>query len=255
MGQSIMKGNRMERILQFPTSIIMNIIFMNKQSLAIVTGGSSGIGNAVCSHMLRKGYHVVNADIRASEMKMEGHYHYLNCDIASSGHVQQLSHYIQQQGTPEVLVLNAGIGIHEKLREGDPEKWMRVIDVNLGGSLRVIRAVLPFMNKGHVIFISSVSACNPYPYGGIYSATKSALETIAETLRQEEFPDIKVTVITPGVVNTSFFDNMISGSHSAESIGWGSLEPEEVAGAVDYILNQKKDTVINNITIRPSGQP
>ncbi len=227
---------------------------MKKLSLAVVTGGSSGIGRSVCSRLLKEGYRVINADVQAPEGEASYYYHYLKCDISMPGQIQELSSLIQQLGTPELLVLNAGVGIHEKLREGDPEKWVKVINVNLCGTLRVIRAVLPFMKKGNVIFLSSVSSDRPHPYGGVYTATKSALDTIAETLRQEEMPEIGVSKISPGIVDTQFFNNMISGSNSVESIGWGAIHPDEIADAVAYILNQKKGTVINTITIRPAGQ-
>lgn len=234
--------------------LIEKNIIMKKLSLAVVTGGSSGIGRAVCARLIKEDYRVINADIKSPEDSYSNDYYYLECDIIMPEKVQELSNLIERLGEPKVLVLNAGIGVHEKLREGDPEKWIKVINVNLCGTLRTLRAVLPFMKKGHVIFLSSVSSARPHTYGGVYAATKSALDTIAETLRQEETPDIGVTVISPGVVDTPFFNNMISGGHSVENIGWGAIESDEIADAVAYVLHQKKGTVINNITIRPAGQ-
>jgi NADP-dependent 3-hydroxy acid dehydrogenase YdfG len=227
---------------------------MNNLPLAIVTGGSSGIGLAITGRLISESYTVINADIQPPSGDEFEYFLYQECDVTNKDHVERLSRLVQEMGVPEVLVLNAGRGIHERLREGDPEKWFEIINLNICGALRVLRAVLPFMKKGHVFFISSVSSTNPYPYGGVYAATKSALDTIAETLRQEELPDIKVTVISPGVVDTSFFRKMISGSQAIESIGWGSLDPEEVAGAVAYVLQQRGGTAIHQITIRPAGQ-
>ncbi len=227
---------------------------MNKQPLAVVTGGSSGIGRAIAARLAGESYKVINADIRSPVGDVPGNCIYHKCDVTNRNHIMELSRLVQVSGIPEVLVLNAGKGIHEKLREGDPEKWFEVINLNICGTLRVLRAVLPFMQKGNVIFISSVSSTHPYPYGGVYSATKSALDTIAETLRQEELPDIRVTVISAGVVQTSFFREMISGSQTVESIGWGALDPEEVAGAVAFALQQRDNTAIHQIIIRPSGQ-
>lgn len=244
----------MDKYLQWVFVQLKMTAIMEKIPLAIVTGGSLGIGRSICTRLQSKNYKVINADIRPPKEGPAGNYHYINCDIKLPDQVQELSNLIQMEGQPEVLVLNAGLGVHEKLREGDPEKWAEVINVNICGTLRVIRAVLPFMNRGHVIFLSSVSSSRPHPYGGVYAATKSALDTIAETLRQEELPEIGVTVISPGVVNTPFFNNMLSGSHTVESIGWGSIESEEVADAVIYVLSQKKGTVINNITLRPAAQ-
>jgi NADP-dependent 3-hydroxy acid dehydrogenase YdfG len=227
---------------------------MDKNPLAVVTGGSSGIGRAISARLARASYKVINADVQAPVGEVPENCLYQECDVTNRDHIKGLSQLVQEKGTPEVLVLNAGRGIHEKLREGDPEKWFDIINLNICGTLRVLRAILPFMQKGHVFFISSVSSSNPYSYGGVYSATKSALDTIAETLRQEELPDIRVTVISPGVVNTSFFREMISGSQTVESIGWGALGPEEVAGAVMYVLQQRDETSIDHIEIRPARQ-
>src|SRR5690554_972799 len=227
---------------------------MKKLPLAIVTGGSSGIGKAICRGLNQEGYYVVNADVIPPDVIINDSYVFLSCDITQREQVHELSKLIEHYGGPDVLVLNAGQGIHEKLKEGDPEKWMDIINLNLGGTLRILRAILPYMNQGRVIFISSVSAEHPHTYGSIYAATKSALNTIAETLRLEESPDIGVTVISPGVVDTPFFDHMISGSHNPEEIGWGAIQPEEISEAVSFVLKQKGSTHINNITLRPSGQ-
>lgn len=227
---------------------------MNNQRLAVVTGGSSGIGLAITVRLSSESYTVINADIKPPSGDEPEHCFYQECDVTNKNHIEKLSQLVQEMGVPEVLVLNAGKGIHERLREGDPEKWFEVINLNVCGTLRVLRAILPFMKKGHVFFISSVSSTSTYPYGGVYAATKSALDTIAETLRQEELPDIKVTVISPGVVDTPFFKEMISGNHTIESIGWGALGPQEVAGVVAYVLEQRDNTVLNYITMRPVKQ-
>lgn len=227
---------------------------MNNKPVAIVTGGSSGIGRSICARLLAEHFSVINADINPPEESPASDYRYIRCDVTERNDVQVLSGCIPGTGIPEVLVLNAGKGIHEKLRDGDPEKWIDVINVNICGTLRVLRAVLPFMHRGHVVFISSVSSGNPYPYGGIYASTKSAVDTIAETLRLEEQPAVKVSVITPGVVNTPFFEHLVSGGHSAESIGSGAVSPDEIAEAVAYVIRQKKGTAVNNITIRPASQ-
>ncbi len=225
-----------------------------QKKCAVVTGGSSGIGLAICERFAAENYEVYNADIRSPEKNSENIRH-IPCDIAEADHVSRLSGVVAQGNPPDVLVLNAGRGIHEKLREGDPEKWFEIINLNVMGSLRVLRAILPFMQKGNVIFISSVSAQNTYEYGGVYAATKSALNTIAETLRTEEQPEIGVTVISAGVVDTGFFQNSVSGIHSAESIGWGAVEPAEIAEAVMFAINRGPSAAVSNITIRPPSQP
>ena len=164
----------------------------------------------------------------------------------------------EKPGLPDILICSAGRGIHEKLTEGDPEKWRQIIETNLLGALRMVRAFVPGMQQaghGDVVFISSVAAHQAYPYGGIYAASKAALEVVAETLRQEVLPTIRVTVVAPGVTDTAFFENTVSGVHTAKDIGYGSISPVQVADAVLYALQQPPGVSINHITVRPTGQP
>lgn len=184
--------------------------------------------------------------------------HPFTCDVTDAAAIDRLFAHVQQHlGTPDVMVCCAGQGIHEKLTEGDPEKWQHVINTNLMGTLRMIRAFVPGMleaGHGDVVLVSSVSAGQAYPYGGVYAATKTALQVIAETLRQEVLPAIRVSVVAPGVTDTAFFDNTISGYQTAESIGYGALTASQVANAVLYALQQPPEVSINHITLRPSAQ-
>jgi NADP-dependent 3-hydroxy acid dehydrogenase YdfG len=159
---------------------------------------------------------------------------------------------------PDILVCNAGQGIQEKLAEGDPEKWQFILNLNIMGALRLVRAFVPAMlsaGSGDVVFISSVAAGQAFAYGGVYAASKAALETLAETLRIETLPHIRVTTIAPGVTHTSFFHNTVSGHQSVESIGYGALAAEEVADAVVYALSRPPGVGVNHLTIRPRAQP
>lgn len=222
--------------------------------IALITGGSSGIGKAIAEKLSREGIKVIVADIAANDSEEEGII-YRKCDISHAADIDKLYDWIcQNHGHPEILVLNAGQGIKEKLSEGDPEKWQKIINTNLMGALRAIRAFTPAMinnKKGNVVFISSVSANQPHPYGGIYSATKTALEVIAETLRLETLPFLNVTVVSPGIVETKFFEHEISGGNSIEKMGMGAISPEEIAEDVWYALSKKNGTSINKIITRP----
>lgn len=226
-------------------------------NLAVITGGSSGIGKAIAEKLHVQGVQVVVADRSASNTEKEG-ITYRKCDVTDGQEVDELFNYVTANfGHPDCLILNAGQGIREKLSEGDPEKWQKVIHTNLMGPLRFIRAFTPAMlarDHGNVIFISSVAANQPHPYGGIYSASKTALEIIAENLRLETLPSLKVTVIRPGIVDTAFFKNEISGQTSIEEMGMGSISPEEIADDVWYVLNKKGGTTINKIEVRPASQ-
>lgn len=225
--------------------------------LAVITGGSSGIGKSIAERLDRQGIQVIVADISASNTEKEGIV-YRKCDVTKGQDVDELYAYVTSNfGHPDCLILNAGQGIREKLSEGDPEKWQKVIQTNLMGPLRLIRAFTPAMTSnenGHIVFISSVSANQPHPYGGVYAASKTGLEVIAETLRLETLPSLKISIVRPGIVDTDFFANEISGHTSVEELGMGAIDPEEIADDVWYILNKKSGTSINKIEIRPSAQ-
>lgn len=226
-------------------------------SIAIVTGGSSGIGKAISLKLAQEGITVIIADIVFPD-HMHENIHFRLCNVTLGDEVDALYQWVQDNiGTPDILVLNAGRGIHEKLTEGDPEKWFYIFNLNVMGALRLVRSFVPKMverESGKVIFISSVSASNPYTYGGIYSASKAALETVAETLRLETSPHINVSIIAAGITETEFFEHQISGSNSVESIGMGSLACEDIADDVWYAINKNGEASINKIVTRPLGQ-
>lgn len=233
---------------------------MNTQSstrIAVVTGGSSGIGKAIAHKLAAENIKVIVADI-AAEPEDHPNLFYRKCDIGKGEDVDQLySWAIDNVGMPDIVIINAGQGIQEKLTEGDPEKWQRILNTNLMGSLRTIRSFVPELVKkqhGNVVFISSVSANQPHPYGGIYSASKTALEVVAETLRLETLPHVNVTVISPGIVDTAFFKNQVSGDSSVQEMGMGAISPEEIAEDVWYAINKKAGTSINKIITRPIQQ-
>lgn len=233
---------------------------MSKSSssrIAIVTGGSSGIGHAIARKLAKEKITVVVADKVEQEFEEENVI-YKKCDVSEGRDIDALFHWVTNEvGYPEIIVLNAGQGIRERLSEGDPEKWQKVLQTNLMGPLRMIRAFSPHMlefKKGNIVFISSVSANKPHPFGGVYAASKTALEVIAETLRLETLPHINVTVVSPGIVETEFFENEISGSHTIEDMGMGSITAEEIADDVLYALSKKPGTSINKIVTRPTLQ-
>ncbi len=224
----------------------------------LITGGSSGIGAAIAEKFHKEKWKVFIADRDEPRATFNENYFFCKTDVTRAEDIGDLYQSAKENiGIPDVLVINAGRGIREKLLEGDPEKWQQVIDTNLMGALRCIRAFVPEMlerKSGNVVFISSVAANQPHEYGGIYSASKTALEVIAETLRLETLPHLNVTVVSLGITETNFFKNEISGHTSIEKLNMGSIEPEEVAEDVFYAVNKKKNTSINKIITRPLKQ-
>lgn len=225
---------------------------------ALVTGGGSGIGRAIVKELIKKGVKTAIADLHQTPDLPDNSYAY-TCNVSNGQDVNTLFTKVQEKpGSPDILICSAGRGIHEKLTEGDPEKWRQIIETNLLGALRIVRAFVPGMlqaGHGDVVFISSVSAHQAYPYGGVYAASKAALEVVAETLRLEVLPAIRVTVVSPGVTDTAFFENTVSGYHTVEDIGYGAISPEQVADAVLYALQQPPGVSLNHITVRPTSQP
>ncbi|GAB6060027.1 SDR family oxidoreductase [Desulfonatronum parangueonense] len=230
----------------------------NDRRTAVVTGGSSGIGNSLVRKFRDEGIVTAFADIAVPREEIQGAAFY-QVDIADPVQVCGFINDVGDSlGIPDIIVCNAGRGIHELLKEGDPENWEMIFRINVFGALRIVRGFLEGMlQKGHgdIVFISSVSSRRPYIGGGVYAATKAAIDMIAETLRLEVQPVIRVTNVAPGVVDTPFFVNIIHGDQTPESIGWGALEPDDVAEAVCFAISRPPGVAVNNLVIRPVAQP
>lgn len=228
---------------------------MEVQSLqtVLVTGGASGIGEAICDKLSAEDFAVSVTDIQ--KLRSSSCLFY-RCDVRKRRQVSHLYDWVlKNTGVPDILILNAGVGIKEKLAEGDPEKWQKVMDVNVMGALRVARFFTANARRksGHIIFISSVSANQPHLYGGIYAASKTALDVIAETLRLETLPHLKITTISPGATDTSFFKNQVAGvSHADYNLPL--MQPEDIAEDVLYAINRNNHRTINKIITRHVAQ-
>lgn len=223
---------------------------------AVITGGSSGIGKSIIHKFSEAGIETAAADLN-SATNLPGYL--FQVDLTDAGQIERFIADVKDvMGPPDILVCNAGRGIHEKLTEGDPDSWEKIFQLNVFSTFRLIRAFVPEMGKqtpGDVVFISSVSSNHAYTYGGIYTATKAAIDQLAETLRLEVQPDVRITVVHPGVVNTDFFKNMVSGTQTPEEIGWGALHPDHVAESVLFAVSQSEEVMLNNIVMRPVAQP
>lgn len=223
---------------------------------AVITGGSSGIGKSIIHKFSEAGIETAAADLNSTD-DLPGHF--FEVDLTRPEQIDKFIKDVKNtMGTPDILVCNAGKGIHEKLTEGDPDSWEKIFQLNVFSTFRLIRAFVPEMREhtpSDVVFISSVSSDHAYSYGGIYTATKAAIDQLAETLRLESQPEIRTTVVHPGVVDTDFFRNMISGTQTPEEIGWGALRPDKVAESVLFAVSQSQEMMLNDIVMRPVAQP
>lgn len=223
---------------------------------AVVTGGSNGIGKALVEKLKTSGADVVFSDVEEPSFSSDAHF--IKADLTDNSQVDSFHKQAEEKiGSPDILVLNAGRGIEQALDAGNADQWQQIIQLNVMSTLRNINNFLPGMKKkgfADVVIISSVSSFKPYRGGAVYSATKAALDKIAEVLRIENMPEIRVTTLAPGVVNTQFFQNNIDGTNNVESLGMGAVEPEEIADAVLYAITRRQGISINYMVIRPTAQ-
>lgn len=177
--------------------------------VVLVTGGSSGLGRAICERLAALGHRVYGTG-RNPERDPLG-YRLLPMDISDTGSVDNtVAEILQREGRIDVVVNNAGLGIQGAVEDVDPELAMRLLNINVLGAHRVCRAVLPGMrerNQGTIIQISSIAANFGLPFRGFYSASKAALDRWTEALRVEVKPfGIKVVTVQPGEFNTRIAD-------------------------------------------------
>lgn len=224
----------------------------HSQKTVLITGGTTGLGKSIAAKLEEASFKVAVTDVcKNSKNSLT-----FQCDLTFSLDVAQLYNWtLKNLGIPDVLILNAGVGIQEKLAEGDPEKWQQVFDINVMGCLRMIRAFVPaFLERksGHIVFVSSVSEGKFHEYGGVYCASKTALGIIAETLRIETLPDICVSSLLPGAIDTQFFKHNIGGEIEKPPESH-LMSPDDLAEDVLYILT-RKNHCINKMTTRPLTQ-
>lgn len=221
---------------------------------ALVVGGGSGIGRASAKALHAAGAAVTVADREPAEISGASGQ---RVDVRRGDEIDQLFARLQAaDGLPDLLLVSAGVGLYERLCEGDPEKWQVLFDTNVMGPLRLIRAFVPPMLErgGDIVIVGSVAAAKPHPWGGVYAASKAALESLAETLRLEVQPRVRVITVSPGVVDTEFFSHLLSGEQSVDAIGCGSISAEQVADVILYALTRPAGMALNHLTVRPREQ-
>jgi NADP-dependent 3-hydroxy acid dehydrogenase YdfG len=239
-----------------------------QNKVVVITGASSGLGEAAARHLARDGAKLVLGARRLERMQAlaqdlslsEGVC--LRTDVTDRAQVQALvEHAVQQRGRIDVIINNAGLMPQSPLDRLKIDEWDRMIDVNIKGVLYGIAAVLPHMQKqksGHIINVSSVAGHKVRAGGAVYAATKHAVRALSEGLRQEVKPyNIRTTVISPGAVETEL-PNTISEPDVAAGFQKFyedfAIPADSFARAVAFAIEQPEDVDINEILYRPTRQ-
>jgi NADP-dependent 3-hydroxy acid dehydrogenase YdfG len=244
-----------------------------KHKVAIVTGASSGIGEATAHRLAASGARVVLAARRVERLEVlaaqieerGGTALVVPTDVTDSHSALRLARTAGDAfGRIDILVNNAGIMPLSPIAKLQVDEWDRMIDVNVKGVLHCIAAVLPAMldqGSGHIINVSSVAGRRPFPSGTIYSASKFAVRAISQGLRLELSPTekIRVTDIEPGVVATELMDH-ITDHETADRFktnwsGKRSLTPDDIAETILFVASQPDRVNVNEILVRPTDQP
>jgi NADP-dependent 3-hydroxy acid dehydrogenase YdfG len=239
----------------------------NTQKVILITGASSGIGEATARLLTQKGLRVVLGARRidrleaiAAEIRDKGGIaEYRALDVTSLEEMQAFVEFAKDKfGRIDVVVNNAGLMPLSKLEALKIDEWNRMIDVNIRGVLHGIAAALPLFKQqqsGQFVNLSSIGGHNVYPTAAVYCATKFAVWAISEGLRQES-TDIRVTIISPGVTQTE----LASTTTDAEAAQWleefrGAIIPADaIARAIAFAIEQPADVDVNEIVVRPVAQ-
>ena len=239
-----------------------------EEKVVLITGASSGIGEAIAKELGRAGATVVLGARRLGRMEETvreieaagGTARARELDVTDREGVKAFADAAREEfGRIDVIVNNAGPMPLSPLREIKVEEWDRMIDVNIRGVLNGIAAVLSIMEgqgRGHVINVASIGAHRVSPTAAVYSATKYAVWAISDGLRQET-DTLRVTVVSPGVVSSELADTITDEKTRDLMAEFRSVAigPDAIGRAVRYAVEQPEDVDVSEIIVRPTSSP
>ena len=240
---------------------------MSTREYAVITGASSGIGAATARLLASNGYHVIAAARRTDRLNAlaaeDENIEPFTLDVTVQSDIDALAK--QLEGKPVSILINCAGGAFdaELVNDSDPEVWKKTYDINVVGSVRMVKAMTPLMQKfgrGHIVMISSTAGHRVYENGGSYVAAKFAETSLVETLRLElNGQPIRVTEIAPGMVKTDEFalQRFKGDAQKAAKVYEGVSRPlvaEDVAEAIRWSVMLPSHFNIDSLIIRPLAQ-
>jgi NAD(P)-dependent dehydrogenase (short-subunit alcohol dehydrogenase family) len=229
--------------------------------IAVVTGGTKGIGRAISEELLKAGAKVFitarnEREVRQTitDLSQFGQIEGEICDVRSFEQVSMILDEAERKfGGVDILVNNAGVGIFKAVEELQPEEFQTVLETNLFGVFYACHAAIPKMRRrggGYIINISSLAGANAHPKMSAYNASKFGLNGFSEAMMQEVRQDnIKVSYVMPGSVNTEF-----GGEEVTSDKAW-QLHPADVAQVVINLLQMEARALPSRVELRPSKPP
>ncbi|UDL91358.1 SDR family NAD(P)-dependent oxidoreductase [Mesorhizobium sp. PAMC28654] len=238
--------------------------------VALITGASSGIGEATALALAAGGARVAIAARRADRLealagrieKAGGAALRIEADVTRADDISRMvGQVIGEWGQLDILVNNAGIMLLSPAADAVLDDWRRMIELNLLALMGVTKAALPYLKaaKGHVVNVSSIAGRVANPGASGYAATKFGVVGFSESLRREVYVDkVRVTVIEPGLVRTELGDHITNAASKAgldqRLATMEALTAEDVAAAILYAVSQPARVNVNEIVIRPTDQ-
>ncbi|OFV91742.1 MAG: short-chain dehydrogenase [Acidobacteria bacterium RIFCSPLOWO2_12_FULL_65_11] len=231
--------------------------------VALVTGGSRGIGFAIARALVADDVQVAIAGrtssaLSAARQKLEraepggrSRVETVTADVRRYAEAERaVAAAVARFGGLDILINNAGVGVFAEVAEMTPEQWAEIIDTNLTGVYNTTHAAIPYLRRrggGFIINISSLSGKNPFAGGAAYCASKAGLNAFSEALMQElRYDDIRVSYVMPGSVATEFADG-----DAAKGADW-KIAPAEVADVVRNLLCHDPRSLPSRVELRPT---
>ena len=240
---------------------------MKSNKVMLITGATSGVGKALAEHFYKKNYKLIlvggsKEKVDKQSKKFKKNTLYLCADLTKSEDIKRIvSESITKFKRIDILIANAGLYEPDKIISGNPDRWDRVISVNVTSVFRLVNLVLPYMKKnkfGDIAITSSISGHQAIHWEPIYSASKHAIQSFAHGLRtQVSKNNIRVISIAPGMIMTELWDlDPIKNKKYIENMikKGNALDVKEVVSCFDFALSRGRGANIRDLVILPTNQ-